>query len=100
MAHQLRFTAPPAPIVSGAHVIAGVQVEPARMPEMPFLLKMLYEEGLIDEEVILQWGSVPEVLAVSKKAGVAPADAAAVRDASRKVLDWLAEDDSSDEDHA
>jgi eIF4-gamma/eIF5/eIF2-epsilon len=75
-------------------------VEPARLAEMPFLLKMLFEEGLIDEGVICQWGSVPEVQAVSKKAGVAPEAAAAVREASRAVLEWLAEASDDDEDDA
>jgi translation initiation factor 5 len=72
-----------------------VQVEPERMGDMPFVLKMLYEEDLIDEDIIVAWGDAP---AIAKKHGVDSAAAAQVRELSQKVLDWLQEDSSDEEE--
>jgi hypothetical protein len=72
-----------------------LQVEPNRMGEMPFVLKMLYEEDLINDEIIIAWGGVP---AVSKKAGVDSASAAKVRALSQKVLEWLQQESDDDEE--
>lgn len=71
------------------------QVEPERMCEMPFLLKMLYEEDLVEDSVIIGWGSVP---AVAKKHGVDKESAAKIREACVKVLEWLEEDSDEEDD--
>lgn len=70
------------------------QVQPERMVEMPFLLKLLYEEDLVDENIIIGWGSVDKV---ARKHGVDKASAKKVREVSQKVLEWLQEA-SEDED--
>lgn len=87
-------TAQAAQLIALEHYVT--QVEPERMGEMPFLLKWLYEEDLIDEDIIVQWGDAP---AIARKAGVDKAAAAEVRALSQKVLDWLQEA-SSDEDES
>lgn len=85
------------PTSQASHLIALeyylTQVAPERKVEMPFILKMLYEEDLIDEDIIIMWG---EQSAVAKKHGVDKASAKEVRELSEKVLEWLQED--SDED--
>lgn len=65
------------------------------MGEMPFALKWLYEEDLISEDIIVAWGDAP---AIAKKAGVDKAAAAAIREASQKVLDWLQQESDDDEE--
>lgn len=70
------------------------QVEPDRMPEMPFLLKMLYEEDLVEDHVIVGWG---EAAKAAKKYGVDADSAVKIREACQKVLEWL-EEDSDEED--
>eukprot|EP00892_Ulva_mutabilis_P011881 jgi/Ulvmu1/9065/UM005_0158.1 len=70
------------------------QVQPERIVEMPFLLKLLYEEDLVDESIIIGWGSVDKV---ARKHGVDKASAKKVREVSQKVLQWLQEA-SEDED--
>ena len=74
---------------------ARVQVEPARQAEMPFILKFLYEEDLVEEDIILAWGDAP---AIAKKHGVDRAAADAIRQQSQQVLDWLQEADSDEEE--
>lgn len=70
------------------------QVQPDRMVEMPFLLKLLYEEDLVDENIIIGWGSVDKV---ARKYGVDKASAKKVREVSQKVLEWLQEASEDDE---
>ena len=71
------------------------QVEPERMSEMPFLLKMLYEEDLVEDAVIIGWGGAPKV---AKKHGVDEESATKIRAACEKVLEWLEEDSDEEED--
>lgn len=71
------------------------QVQPERMAEMPFLLKLLYEEDLVDENIIIGWGSVDKV---ARKHGVDKASAKKVREVSQKVLDWLQEASEDEEE--
>jgi translation initiation factor 5 len=70
------------------------QVEPDRLVEMPFLLKMLYEEDLVEDQVIIAWGAAP---AVARKHGVDKTSAERIREVSQKVLEWL-DEDSDEED--
>lgn len=69
-------------------------VEPEYMSEMPFLLKMLYEEDLVEDHVIVQWGGAAKA---AKKYGVDVDSAAKVRESCEKVLEWL-DEDSDEED--
>ena len=62
---------------------------------MPFILKMLFEEDLIEEDIILAWGDAPQI---AKKHGVDKAAAEAIRAKSKQLLDWLQEDDSDEEE--
>ena len=71
------------------------QVEPVRMSEMPFLLKMLYEEDLVEDSVIIGWGGAPKV---AKKHGVDEESATKIRASCEKVLEWLDEDSDEEED--
>lgn len=73
------------------------QVAPARKPEMPFVLKMMYEEDLIDDAIIVGWGEQDKI---AKKHGVDAAAAAEIREICAPVLEWLQEesDDEDDDD--
>jgi translation initiation factor 5 len=64
------------------------------MAEMPFVLKMLYEEDLLNEDIIIAWGDAP---AVSIKVGVDTASATKIRALSQKVLEWLKQSDDEEE---
>lgn len=70
-----------------------------RMKEIPFILKYLFEEDIIDEEIIIGWHHKANAGAVL---GVSPEDAKAIRDAAQPIVQWLEEaetdDDSSEEE--
>lgn len=72
-----------------------MQVQPARKVEMPFILKMMYEEDLIDDAIIVGWGEQDKI---AKKHGVDAAAAAEVREICAPVLEWLQESDDEEED--
>ena len=59
------------------------------------MLKVLYDEDVVEEDVILAWHDKAGAGAV---VGVAPAAGAAVRDAARPLVDWLREAESDDEE--
>jgi hypothetical protein len=71
------------------------QVEAERMSEMPFVLKYLFEEDLIEEDIIVAWGDAP---AIAKKHGVDKVSAQQIRELSQKVLEWLQEDSDCEEE--
>ena len=70
-----------------------------RMKEIPFILKHLFEEDIIDEEIIIGWHHKANAGAVL---GVSPEDAKAIRDAAQPIVQWLEEaetdEDSSEEE--
>ena len=65
---------------------------------MALVLKVLYDEDVVEEDIILAWHAKAGAGAV---VGVAPAAGAAVREAAQPIVDWLREaesDDSEEED--
>jgi len=69
---------------------------PERIKELPLVLKVMYDEDLADEEIILAWASKDDA---AKALGVSPEAAAAARAAAAPVVEWLEEaDDDEDED--
>jgi len=70
---------------------------PDRMKEYPQILKVLYDEDVIDDEIIVGWYQKP---AASQKAlGIAPEKGEDVRKVCEAFAEWLQEDDEeSDEE--
>ena len=69
---------------------------PDRVKEGALALKVLYDEDLAEEEIILEWASRKDA---AKVLGVDAEGAKAVRAAVAPVVDWLQEaDDSSEEE--
>jgi len=68
-----------------------------RMKEYPQILKVLYDEDVIDDEIIVGWYQQP---AASQKAlGITPEKGEDVRKVCEAFVEWLQEDDEeSDED--
>lgn len=63
---------------------------------IPLVLKMLYDEDVVDEELILQWfdGSVK----IKHTRSVVPEETvAAIRKHAQPIIDWLKEADSEEE---
>ena len=62
------------------------------------VLKALYDNDVVDDEIILAWHGRP---GTGKALGVLPADAEKVRKAAAPFVEWLeeeAEEDDSDEE--
>lgn len=70
--------------------------EPHRIKETPFALKVLFEFGIIDEEVIEGWADSQK--AGQKLLGIPAEVGKQVREAAEPFLTWLAEAESSEED--
>ena len=78
-----------------------VRSEPSKQANaltlIPLVLKMLYDEDVVDEELILQWfdGSVK----VKHTRSVVPEDTVtAIKSHAQPIVDWLKEADSEEED--
>jgi translation initiation factor 5 len=82
-----------AQLVAAEHLM-GVAA-PGRVREAPLLLKAMYDADLAEEDLIVAWYGKKDAAAVL---GV-PADAAtAVRAAAQRFVEWLEEEEDSDED--
>lgn len=67
-----------------------------RLREAPLALKALYDEDLVEEDIILAWAGRSDAAAAL---GVEPRDARAVRQAVAPVVEWLREgEEDSDEE--
>lgn len=69
-----------------------------QLVQVALVLKVLYDEDVVEEDIILAWHAKSGAGAV---VGVAPAAGAAVREAAKPIVDWLREaesDDSEEED--
>ncbi|XP_013196635.1 eukaryotic translation initiation factor 5 [Amyelois transitella] len=66
---------------------------PALLPKVPAILKLLYDNDIVEEKAILEWASKPSRKYASKEV------VAEVRRRAQPFLDWLndAEEDSSDD---
>eukprot|EP01025_Chloroclados_australasicus_P046394 TRINITY_DN5118_c0_g1_i1.p1 TRINITY_DN5118_c0_g1~~TRINITY_DN5118_c0_g1_i1.p1 ORF type:complete len:457 (+),score=127.33 TRINITY_DN5118_c0_g1_i1:380-1750(+) len=69
---------------------------PDKLGETPHVLKVMYEEDIVDEEVMKQWYDTPAIGAKLMK--VPPAVGKAVRDAAGIVISQLVEDDDEEEE--
>jgi translation initiation factor 5 len=63
----------------------------SKIREVPLVLKMMFEEDIIDEAIIIGWYEKTSAAAVM---GVTPEDATAIRDAGQPVVQWLEEAES------
>jgi translation initiation factor 5 len=68
---------------------------PERQKEGALVLKVLYDGDLVDEDLVLGWADKEDA---AKVLGVEAGGAAAVREAVSKVVEWLREEDSEEED--
>ena len=69
---------------------------PERVKETPLVLKIMYDEDLADEEVILAWDGKSDA---AKIVGLSPDQAQPVRRAAAPFVEWLQDDeDESDEE--
>jgi translation initiation factor 5 len=68
---------------------------PERVKEGALALKVLYDEDLAEEEIILEWADRADA---AKVLGVDAAGAKAVRAAVAAVVEWLQEADDDSED--
>ena len=59
------------------------------------VLKALYDEDIVEEELITGWYDKP---AVGRSLGIDAGAAAAVREAAAPFVDWLKEAESDEED--
>jgi translation initiation factor 5 len=69
-----------------------------RRSQAPFALKALYDEDIIEEDMIIAWYNKPTA---GKVLGIPTAAAKAVREAATKFVEWLQEadeDESEEED--
>lgn len=70
----------------------------SKLREVPLVLKLMFEEDIIDEAIIIGWYGKTSAASVM---GVSPEDAKAIREAGQPVVKWLEEAESetdSDED--
>jgi translation initiation factor 5 len=68
---------------------------PERVKEAALLLKVLYDEDLAEEEVVLAWAGKEDAGAILGLSGEA---AAPVRKAAAPFVDWLQEADEDEEE--
>jgi len=75
------------------------QILPATIPSLPSILNGLYEEEVLDEEVLIQWHKTPSVTEAAGKSKFNPKVSKAIRDTAKVFIDWLgnAETESEDE---
>jgi translation initiation factor 5 len=81
-------------LLGGIERLVGVKY-PALLPKVPNALKILYDEDLIEEEVVLKWGARASRRYVDKKVSKK------VKEAAEPFLTWLKEaDEESDEEES
>jgi translation initiation factor 5 len=82
-------------LVALEHLLAAQL--PARAREVPAVLKTLYDEDLVDEKIFVAWFNKSTAAGAL---GVGAEEAAAVRAAAKRFVDWLeeAEEDSDEDD--
>jgi translation initiation factor 5 len=68
---------------------------PCACAQAALVLKALYDEDIVEEELITGWYDKP---AVGRSLGIEPAAAAAVREAAAPFVDWLKEAESDEEE--
>jgi len=75
------------------------QLSPAVIPTLPSFLNGLYEEEVLDEDILIQWYKHPMTDANSKTK-FNPKISKAIRDSAKTFIDWLqnAELESEDDD--
>ncbi|KAJ9083541.1 eukaryotic translation initiation factor 5, variant 2 [Entomophthora muscae] len=80
-------------LLGGIERLVGISF-PSLIPKIPIILKLLYDEDLIEEGVVLKWGAKPSKRYVGKEVSKK------IKDAAQPFLTWLeeAEEESSEED--
>jgi len=74
------------------------QLVPAVIPSLPSFLNGLYEEEVLDEEILVQWYKHP-ITDVNSKTKFNPKVSKAIRDSAKVFIDWLQNAElESDED--
>lgn len=67
-----------------------------RMKELPQILKVLYDEDIIDEDVIVAWYDRPS--AGQKTLGISEEGGAEIRNVCKEFVEWIQEDEESEDD--
>jgi len=81
--------------IMGRHLISALEFASADTPKhFPVLLKLMYDEDALEEDVILEWASEGR----SEFTSVSEEVRAELRGEAEPVVVWLQDDDSSDED--
>lgn len=80
-------------LLGGIERLIGISF-PSLVPKVPVILKLLYDEDLLDEDVILKWGAKPSKRYVDKETSKK------IKKEAKPFLTWLeeAEEESSEED--
>ncbi|KAJ3186677.1 hypothetical protein HDU85_007497 [Gaertneriomyces sp. JEL0708] len=78
-------------LLGGIERLVGV-THKELMPKIPLLLKALYDEDLVDEEVFLSWGEKASKKFVDRKISKE------IREKAEPFLNWLKEADEEDSD--
>jgi len=75
------------------------QLLPAVIPSLPSFLNGLYEEEILDEEILIQWYKHP-VADASSKTKYNPKVTKSIRDSAKVFIEWLqnAEQEESEDD--
>lgn len=75
-------------------LLVGEQYPKVLMPKTPHILKLLYDQDFVDEEVMIEWGSKVSKKYVSKKTSEQ------IHTKAKPFIDWLktAEEEESDDD--
>ena len=84
-----------AQLVAVEYLLTGAQS--ARLREAPIILKVLYDEDLADEALIMAWYNKADAASVLN---VAAEDGKKVREASEKFINWLEEAESDEDDES
>lgn len=80
-------------LLGGIERLIGISF-PTLLPKVPVILKLLYDEDLLEEDVILKWGSKPSKRYVDRETSKK------IKKEAKPFLSWLeeAEEESSDEE--
>ncbi|KAJ3160344.1 hypothetical protein HDU86_000678 [Geranomyces michiganensis] len=84
-------------LLGGIERLVGVSYRDELMSKVPVILKALYDEDLVDEEVFLAWGEKPSKKFVDRKISKE------IREKAEPFLSWLKEaeeDDDSEEEES
>lgn len=77
-------------LLSGIEILVGKVHRDVLMPKVPHILKMLYDEDILDEEVILKWAGKPNKKHVSKSVSEE------LREKAKPFIKWLQEAEVED----